>query len=211
MNVEKEHFEEVLEQVLAFQEEGETREEILALMSEEKNEVMEIFALTAELGKIKEKIVPPRALLEKIVAKTEPVTTGAEQRYNKQGVGRLSLNNILINKNFNLMNWKIIAPIGIITIVLAVFALTQPLPGENKAIQKIAKYAVNPATQTKDIASVPEVGAETESIDSIIDSFLDDSSSEQVAVAEEDANVSLLADDSQEIDNFSQSYDEKEF
>ena len=212
--------EEVFEQVLALQEEGMTREEILASMSEQKNEVMEIFVLMAKLKKTKEKIVPPRALLEKIVAKIEPVITGAEQRYNKQRVGRLSLINILINKNFNLMSWRVVAPAGIIAIVLAVFVLAEALPGENKAILKIAKQAfITSQNESATSSGTKEKNNEPESIDSIINSLFDDSVSEQTVLDEEDADASLLVADSlamdqvidqedqaidQEINNFNQ-------
>lgn len=228
----------ILEQALALQESGKAREEILAMFPEQRNELSEILSAAAELGNVKNKINPPRALLEKIIAEIKPVTSGVEPRYNKQGVGRLPL----INKNFNLLNWKIMAPAGVIAIALAVFATAQILPGENKPLPKIAEQApvavqnepmalsAEPAINNESalsaepavnsvkieeialVSEVPEAAAsETESLDSIIDSFLDDSSMEQVAAFEEDADASLLAADFQEIDNFSQSYDEKEF
>jgi hypothetical protein len=237
MNSEEKQLADILEQALALQKSGKAREEILAMFPEQKNELAKILAVAADLKNVNNKIVPPRALLEKIIAEINPVTSGAESRYNKQGVGRLPLKNILINKRFNLLNWRIIVPAGVLAIALAVFATAQMLPGENKPLPKIAEQApaavqnepltaiqnepslsAEPAinsAKTEELAlalEVPEAAAsETESIDSIIDSFLDDSSMEQVAAFEEDADASLLAADFQEIDNFSQSYDEKEF
>jgi hypothetical protein len=214
MNTGKEQLEKVLEQALEFIDSGKTPEEVLILFPEQRNELVEIFSAMAVLGKVKEKILPSRTLLEKIIAGT--VTVETEQRYNKQGVGRLSLLNNLINKKINFLNWKIAVPAGIFVIVLAASASVQMQLSGNKAALKIAKQIpvvqeIVPAKEITSAIGIVKEDDENESIDSIINSLLDDSTSEQLALADEDTDVSLLANDFQEIDNFNQLYDEKEF
>jgi hypothetical protein len=216
MNIEDKQFEDILEKALALQEKGEKREAVLAMAAGHEKELAEVLDFAGELDSVKKAVVPPPALLKKIIAETEPVTIGVKPRYDKQGVGRLLFKNIFINNKFNLMNWKIIAPVGVIVVVLAIFAAWQILPGAEKGELKVAEEI--PAAQ-KEIAnqevlsenSQVAVADDGESIDSIVDSFLADSVSEQAGFADEDADASLLAIDSQEIDNFNQIYDEQEF
>lgn len=221
MRKEEKQFNDILEQALELQASGINPEEILAMAGNRKNELAEILAAASQFNEVKNKIVPPRELLEKIVA----VTTSAEPRYNKQRVDHLPL----INNKFNFLSWRIIASAGVIVIAIAVFASTQVMLSADKAILKIAKQVTavvknepsaialkaTDSAKSEEVASVSkfsEVGDnETESIESIIDSLSDDSSSEEAVAFDEDADVSLLAAGSQEIDNFDQIYDEKEF
>ncbi|MBI4692104.1 MAG: hypothetical protein HY773_01535, partial [Candidatus Terrybacteria bacterium] len=90
--------EKILSEALKLQEEGKTIPEILDLFPGHKKELGEIFETIEILKNQKEKIIPPKELLNKII------TSAETERYSYyREDGRPSIINIIFNQIHNLM------------------------------------------------------------------------------------------------------------
>ncbi|MBU4284933.1 hypothetical protein KKF60_02945 [Patescibacteria group bacterium] len=98
--------------------------------------------------------------------------------------------------------WKILVPIVIIVLVIVIFGINEfnlINNGDNSAkIQDVSK----------EMLPIP---ATTGNVDDIIDAILTFSDNEEILMNEETADINLITADSQEINDFGQSYNENEF
>ncbi|MDD4902465.1 MAG: hypothetical protein PHE24_05010 [Patescibacteria group bacterium] len=142
------------------------------------------------------KIEAPRPLLAEIIKKAS-VTENEVARYKDRGEekGRASL----IIKFFNIMNWKIAIPVTLVVVLAVFFAVAQ---GGHKA----GDLAVKP----EPAAVISEAAPATllaQSADELTADILAGIDEENLTIADEDLDASLIDADSEAIDNYLQSYD----
>lgn len=182
-------FEEILNKALELKKEGKSVPEILALFPEQKKELEEMFETIKILARQKEKILPPKELLSKIITNTET------ERYSyREEKGRPSIINIIFNQIHNFMAPKLKLTLALIAIV-AVIGIFSYYQLGLRAPQQLAKEGVLPKA--------------TGNIDDAVISLLQDASSEELFFENElSGDISLVNMDSQAIDDFGQSYNE---
>lgn len=139
------------------------------------------------LMEAREKIIPPKELLSKIITNLE------RERYSYREEGRPSIINIIFNQIHNFMAPKLKLTLALIAVVavIGIFSYYQLGPKEP---QQLAKEGVLPKA--------------TGNIDDAVISLLQDASSEELFLEEESGDISLVNMDSQAIDDFGQSYNE---
>lgn len=145
----------------------------------EEQKIIDLFA------RAKDEAKPSPVLLSNIIKKT-PVTKPAAGRYYQQGsVGRtpLVLNNLI---NFMSSIWKIIIPVGVVAIILAVVGYSH-----------FAKITA-PAS--------PSGVGQRDDIDLAVDAFLKEASDEEASLKDEENDAVLVNYDSQEISAFENLY-----
>jgi len=185
MNIKNIEFEKILSEALKLQEEGKTIPEILDLFPEHKKELGGIFETIEILKNQKEKIIPPKELLNKII------TSAETERYSYREEGRPSIINIILNQIHNLMapKWKMTLALVAIIAVIGIFAYYQL---GQKAPQQIG--------------ILPKA---TGNVDDVVNGLLQEISSEELFLEDELlGDISLVNIDNQAIDDFGQSYNE---
>lgn len=181
-------FEKILNEALRLQEEGKSIPEILNLFPEQKRALEEMFETIKILKDQKERVMPPKELLSKIITNIET------ERYSyREEEGRPSIINIIFNQIHNFMAPKLKLTLALIAIV-AVIGIFSYYQLGLKAPQQLAKEGVLPKA--------------TGNIDDAVISLLQDASSEELFLEEELNDISLVNMDSQAIDDFGQSYNE---
>ncbi len=210
-----EKLEKILSEAIELQEKGKSIPEILNLFPEHKETLQEIFQTITILKTQKAQIAPTKELLAQIISRlkvNEGVTKQESSRYLYRGTkkGRSSLITIIKNQYTMATKWKIIVPVGILALVVAVIMVTQlggkreiagPQPTEQQA--PLAEVPVTPLAK-------PPVA--TGNVDDVVNSLFTDSSDEiaQISKAMDD-DVALIGLDSQAISDFGQSYNENDF
>ncbi len=116
--------EQIIAEVLRMKEDGGSVPEIYAAFPKAESEIKALFYMLALLEK-ERGVLPPRALLEKILEKTA-VTNPLENRYREHSgdVGRhpIVVGNITESLVTIMNKWKIIIPVGVVALLLIVFA-----------------------------------------------------------------------------------------
>ena len=122
--------------------------------------------------------------------------------YNQSIKGRVSFNKLILNQIHNPMTkWKILIPIVII-LVIVIFGISELNLFDNG--DNLAKVQ----DVSKEMLPIPET---TGNIDDVVEAILTFSENEGILMSEEIADANLLTADSQEINDFGQSYNENEF
>jgi hypothetical protein len=155
------------------------------------------------LTKAGKTIEPRKELLAEIIAKT-PVTEAESLRYKVRGEGRASIIDNLI-KNFNIMNWKILAPSALVVVLSFFFIYSQG------GLEKKSFEGKSAARQNQAVSVSAEPAGETallsQSADELTGSILAGVSDEDLTISDEESDLSLFDADSAAIDNYVQSYD----
>jgi len=187
-----------MSEALKLQEEGKSVPEILDSFPDYKNELREMFLIIDKIKGQKEVIVPPKEILNKIITNEEI------SRYLKRGVenshtkGRPSLETNQIHETMT-FNWKVVIPVGLAIIVVAILAYTQ-------FVKKAPQYATE--TTTGEEIVLPQA---TGNVDDAANAILAAVVNEQSILQTEEGDASLITSDSQTISDFGQSYDENAF
>jgi len=149
----------------------------------EEQKIIDLFA------RAKDEAKPSPALLSKIINQAA-VTKPAAGRYYQQGsVGRTpSIFNNLIN--FMSSIWKIIVPVGVVAIILAVVGYSH-----------FAKITAP--------AGVGQIVVQDD-VDLAVDSFIKEAVDEESAMQDEENDAALINYDSQELGAFDKLYDSSE-
>lgn len=209
MNNNNEKIEKIIETILQLLEEGRSTSDILNLLPEHQSEVKEIIKIIDNLSIEKEKFVPSRELLSRLLLQITEVTKDKESRYlfeeREKLKGRPSLITIIKNQFAMATNWKIIVPLGVLVIVIAVIVITQ-FGGRPQVVGPTAPTIKSP------VAPVTQPPVATGNIDDIVNTLFTDSSDEISQTLEAmDNDVALLGFESQAISDFGQSYNENDF
>jgi hypothetical protein len=123
--------------------------------------------------------------------------------YNKSVKGRISFNKLISNQIHNPMTkWKILIPVVAIALVIVIFGISELNLFDNG--DNLAKVQ----DVSKEMLPIPET---TGNIDDVVEAILTFSENEGILMSEEIADANLLTADSQEINDFGQSYNENEF
>jgi hypothetical protein len=210
--------EEIVGQALRYIDEGKTPAEILALFPDYQKELKEVFFAVDFIKKEGGKIYPDKEIFRQVMAKIpSSVTNEQNPRYSfmKEVQGRPSwslINNITKIFNPMTMNWKIIAPVGVVAVIALV------LVGVNQFGTKSpqAHLADDGQVQEASIAvsqDLPVASSQpaTGDIDETVSAILAVASVEETYFADAIKDGELVAADSQSINNFGQSYYENEF
>ncbi len=206
--------EEILEKTLEHLDRGKSPAEILNLFPEYEIMLKEIFSAINLLTKEKESIAPSQELFKQVIEQIPgSVTNEVNLRYSyeKEVQGRPSLNSI-ITKVYDLMtiNWKVLAPLGIIAAVAIVivgsyqFGTKAPAPITRETPQA-------PVAQEEPQQQPIVVKPATGNVDDAVNAILAGISDDQTLFADAEKDAELLAVDSQAISDFGQSYYENEF
>lgn len=209
MTTNNEKLENILGKALELYEKGVSTSEILNSFPEHRKELEEMFQTIQVLIREKERIIPPQELLAKIISQLQSqnnVTNAEKVRYLYRGEtkGRPSLN-IIIRQITNLImtwNWKVILPLGIVTVLVVVVLSYQigkrPQVAEEQPSSPVAeKPAVLP----------PATG----NVDDAVNAVIVATDNELTVLNEYDSDVALVEADSQAISDFGQAYNENEF
>lgn len=106
------------------------------------------------------------------------------------------------------MNWKILAPIGIIAIV-AVVMITTNSQKTNTPQVPVATETPTATTTQQETTGMPTRPA-TGDVDTIVNDVLSSITEDTALFADATGDANLIAVDSQEINNFIQTYNENE-
>jgi len=208
MKEKEEKLEKVIEKALELLDEGKTIPEILNSFPQFEEELREIFKIIDVLSK--EKIIPQKEILEKIIAQIEtekPVTNKESLRYiDREAIlkGPTPLINSIKNLFIMAERWKIVVPLGVLAIVAVLVVLTQ-LPKGTPVTPVTTEE--KPPVVTKEKLLPP-----TGNVDDIVSAILSEASFE-FSQTEKDMqdDISLLDLDSQALNDFAQAYNENEF
>ncbi len=210
--------EEILEQALKYIDDGKTPDEIFDLIPDYREELKQVFFAVNFIKKEGEKIYPDREIFKQAMAKIpSSVTNQNNPRYSfmKEVQGRPSwskINNITKILNPMTMNWKIIAPVGVVAVIVLVLVGVSQF--ETKSPQ--APIADNGQVQEAPIAisqDLPTASQQpaTGDIDETVNAILAAASAEKTYFADAIKDGELIVADNQSINNFNQSYYENEF
>lgn len=106
------------------------------------------------------------------------------------------------------MNWKIWAPIGIVIAIVVVIVTTNSQKTNTPQVPVVTETPTATTTQqeTAGMATKPATG----DVDVIVDGVLEGIADDTALFADVTGDASLVTVDSQEISNFSQTYNENE-
>jgi negative regulator of sigma E activity len=210
--------EEIVEQALRYIDAGKTPAEILALFPDYQKELKEIFFAVDFIKNESGKIYPDKEIFKQVMAKIPlSVTNEQNPRYSfmKEVQGRPSwslINNITKILNPMTMNWKIIAPVGVVAVIaLVIVGVSQfGTKSPQTPIADSGQVQEAPIAVSQDLpvaSSQPATG----DIDETVNAILAAANAEETYFADAIKDNELIAADSQSINNFGQSYYENEF
>ena len=204
-----------MSEALKLKEEGKTIPEILDFFPNYKNELRKMFQVIDIIGGQKKNIVPPKELLNKIITNEEisryleqeaedshgrfrisRVRSASERFSHVKGRPSSEISQIHETMTFN---WKIVIPVGLAIIVVAIFAYTQ-------FVMKAPQYATE--TTTGEEIALPQA---TGNVDDAVNAILAAVLNEQSVLQTEESDASLITSDTQAISDFGQSYNENAF
>jgi len=210
--------EDVVGKALQYIDDGKTPAEIFDLFPDYRDELKEVFFTIGFIQKEAYKIYPDKEIFKQVMDKIpSSVTNESDPRYSfiKGVQGRHSwekINNITKILNPMTMNWKIIAPVGVLAVIVLVFV------GVNQFGTKLPQISIvdNEQIQEQPIAvlqnlPVATLKPATGDIDEIVDTILAAAFEEEDFLADAIKDGELVVVDSQSINNFGQSYYENEF
>lgn len=217
-NKDDKKIEEIIELALRYIDDGKTPDEIFDLFPEWREELKEVFFAVDFIKKEGRKIYPDKEIFKQVMAKIpSSVTNQNNSRYSfmKEVQGRPSwskINNITKILNPMTMNWKIIAPVGIVAVIALVLVSVSQFGTKSPQ----APIADNGQVQESPIAisqdlPVAKTQPATGDIDETVDAILAAASADESYFADAIKDSELVAADSQSINNFGQSYYENEF
>jgi hypothetical protein len=229
---------EIIKAVLVLLEEGKNSSDILNAYPEYKNTIQEIIQTINILKNEKEKNLPPKEILSKIISAiiAQEKNTVTKQEFNRYLIrdekilnfstfkGRSSLIMNRIRSQYTMTKqWKIIIPVGIIAII-AILGITI-----KQSEQQLQKKIANMPTQKQEIITyptsqtpiakspMPTPAKKTESlttndIDVTINTIFNDFAEEISQINQTtDDDATLVFLDAQVISDLGQSYNENEF
>lgn len=144
------------------------------------------------LMEAREKIIPPKELLSKIITNME------RKRYSYREEGRPSIINIILNQIHNLMAPKLKLALALVVVlaIVGIFAYYQ-------IGQKAPQYLTQ---EGQKLGALPKA---TGNVDDAITALMQDSASEEAFLLANDEEIASLVNlDSQAISDFGQSYNE---
>lgn len=106
------------------------------------------------------------------------------------------------------MNWKILAPIGIVIAIVVVMVTTNSQKTNTPQVP-VAIETPTATTTQQETTTMPTKPA-TGDVDIIVNDVLSSITDDTALFADATGDASLIAVDSQEINNFSQTYNENE-
>jgi biopolymer transport protein ExbD len=110
------------------------------------------------------------------------------------------------------INWKVIVPIGIFVLLVAVMITVRLGDEPQKLAQPTPATTQDPATTKSPVAPVTQMPAATNNVDDVVEALFTDSSEEISQITQTmDDDVVLVGIDSQTISDLGQSYDENDF
>lgn len=221
--------EEIVGQALQYIDDGKTPAEIFALFPDYQVELKEVFFAVDFIKNEGGKIYPDKEIFRQVMAKIPAsVTNEQNPRYSfmKEVQGRPSwskINNITKILNPMTMNWKIIAPVGVVAVIALVLVGTSQFGTkspqapivDNGQVQE-TPIANNDQVQETSVAisqdlPVAKPQPATGNIDETVNAILAVASVEETYFADAIKDGELVKADSQSINNFGQSYYENEF
>jgi len=208
----------IIELALRYIDDGKTQDDIFDLFPEWREALKEVFIAVDFIKKEGGKIYPDKEIFRQVMAKIpSSVTNQNNPRYSfmKEVQGRPSwskINNITKILNPMTMNWKIIAPVGVVAVIALVLVGVSQFGTKSPQ----APIADNGQVQETPIAisqdlPVAKTQPATGDIDETVNAILAAASAEEAYFADAIKDGELVAADSQSINNFGQSYYENEF
>lgn len=210
--------EDIVGEALQYIDDGKTPAEIFDLFPDYRDELKEVFSTIGFIQKEAYKIYPDKEIFKQVMDKIpSSVTNESDPRYSfiKGVQGRHSwekINNITKILNPMTMNWKIIAPVGVLAAIALVFV------GVSQFETKLPQISIvdNEQIQEQPIAILQNLPVAilkpaTGDIDEIIDTILAAAFEEEDFLADAIKDGELVVLDNQSINNFGQSYYENEF
>lgn len=217
-NHEEKKIEEIVELALRYIDDGKTPDEIFDFFPAYRQELEEVFFAIDFIKKEGGKIYPDKEIFRQVMAKIpSSVTNGHDFRYSfmEEVQGRPSwskINNIIKILNSMTMNWKIIAPVGLVAVIalflvgvsqFGIMSLQAPI-ADNGQVQE-TPIAIS---QNLPVASSQSA---TGDIDETVNVILAVASNDESYFADAVKDSELVTADNQSINNFIQSYYENEF
>lgn len=192
--------EQIYIQAMVMLEEGKSPQEVLVAFPQYAEKLHEMFLLLKVL-KTDAGSVPSEHALRNILENIGvPVTNMTAERYKSRDgniKGRQSLYTInTINQIYNRMtlNWKIIAPVGILALLAIMIGSGFKMPLNNQSQESTYQSQM----------TIPQVA--TGNVDDAINSLIAESSNDLSVFQNESDDISLINIDSQAISDFGQSY-----
>lgn len=219
MNTINENFENSLGEALGLYEDGMLIQKILEAFPQYRQELKEIFEEITVLKKQKDSILPSKELLAEIISRIpweqSSVTKKESDRYSYRGMDKGRTSFTIIDQIHNAMtiNWKIVAPIGIVAIIAVIFLSSQfgerMAPSTEK--QPAPVMTKESPVMTKEGVDVVVLPPATGNVDAAVDGILAGITNDDTILNEDADDASLIDIDSQAISDFDQAYDETEF
>lgn len=218
------NLEKIISQALILIESGKSPHEILAMLPGYRKELQEIFQILDLLNVQKEKVIPSKELLAKILANlphAKSVTEKEVSRYLYRGEqkpndyarqeGRPS-KTIIKPKIHDLMtiNWKVWVPLGIIAVVALVVIGSYQFGTKAPQAPVAEETPQAPVAVSQELPVVVTKPA-TGNIDDAVDAILAGVSDDKALFVDAEKDAEFIAADSQAISDFGQSYNENEF
>lgn len=210
--------EEIVGQALQYIDDGRTPAEILALFPDYQAELKEVFFAVDFIKKEGDKIYADKEIFRQVMSKIPAsVTNEQNPRYAfmKEVQGRpswLKINNITKILNPVTMNWKIIAPVGVVAVIALVLVGTSQFGTKSPQapIADNGQVQETPVAISQDLP-VAKPQPATGDIDETVNAILAAASAEETYFADAIKDGELITANSQSINNFGQSYYENEF
>lgn len=199
MNNKTEQLETILNDALDLRKQGKSASDIFNLFPEHKKELSELFQTIEWASAESSKIVPNKEILES-------VTKNVIDRYTNKGeeIGRISFPTLLTNQIHAIMSLKKILPVGVLVVIAALFIFSK---SGTINLQNTNQTAGENEGQ---IATQVPVAPATGNIDDTINALLAFSTNGQFVVGEDTSDL-LITSESEELNEFGQSYNENEF
>jgi hypothetical protein len=219
MSNNSENLEKIINEALNLKEEGKTISEILNLYPEYKNELKEIFQTIDILNEEKEKVLPSKELLVKILSELTSSKNVTEKEFSRylyrskkepdfSGYkGRGSIIQLLERTSLMTMK-KIYLGIGVLVlalIVIGAYYLTVVTPNSNQQTANQASSSQSPASSLSAAQEAQLLAEATSNPDTIVNNLLDNS---QVSSTPVESDPSLTSSSSSDVlDSLNQAVD----
>lgn len=210
--------ERVIVEALEYLEAGKTPAEIFELFPEHQKELEGVFSTVSFIKKEGKKIYPDKEFFRQVMGRIPTnVTHVTRSRYSPvegmQGLHSwMSINNLKKISSIMNINWKIVAPLGVVAVVALVVV------SSNRVGSGLPK--IDPVATTEEVQDTPiEVSQElpvaspqpaTSDTDEAISTILAAALAEDSYFADAMKDGELIVADSQSINSFGQSYYENE-
>lgn len=230
-------FESALAGALEMRDAGKKPAEILAFFPEYQGEFAEIFHMLDIASRARAYVNPSeailRGILERMVVTDSKKIRSIQQEAGKNGRSAFAGINFFLK--FMNMNWKFMAPIGVLAFVAILVAYSRTGTGDvapyaagdatgaarvegvlGDVTSLEAEVAASPGTTATITASTPSVTAVTPviatgNIDEAVDAIVANALNEASLLDDASVDLALLDLDSQAINDFTQSYGEEQY